>query len=261
MINNNKGIAKGRSKITVTNQFGEASGETTSSSNGKSAYESAVELGFTGTEAEWLLSLRGDQGPQGDEGREGPQGIQGIQGEPGPQGPAGTNGADGVDGDSAYQIWLNAGNSGTEADFLASLVGPQGEPGSSGSGSTELPSGLVILLYADEADYNATVSTTAKSYTIPANSYSKIMIESEISFQGTGNNDEWVDFEIVLDGTSARLIPLKQDQTGRDDDWKLAGSLKYTTPYPDGGLASIKVTVRLGTGNWYVHSLRVYGVI
>ena len=240
MINNNKGIAKGRSKITVTNQFGEASGETTSSSNGKSAYESAVELGFTGTEAEWLLSLRGDQG------------IQGL---------AGTDGADGADGDSAYQIWLNAGNSGTEADFLASLVGPQGEPGSSGSGSTELPSGLVIFLYADEADYNATVSTTAKSYTIPANSYSKIMIESEISFQGTGNNDEWVDFEIVLDGTSARLIPLKQDQTGRDDDWKLAGSLKYTTPYPDGGLASIKVTVRLGTGNWYVHSLRVYGVI
>lgn len=33
----------------------------------------------------------------------------------GPQGPRGY---------SAYEIWLNAGNSGTEQDFLDSLVGP-----------------------------------------------------------------------------------------------------------------------------------------
>jgi uncharacterized protein (TIGR02145 family) len=31
---------------------------------------------------------------------------------------------------SAYQIWLNAGNSGNEATFLASLQGPQGNPAS-----------------------------------------------------------------------------------------------------------------------------------
>ena len=45
---------------------------------------------------------------------------------PGPQGPAGQNGANGQNGLSAYQIWLNAGNSGSEADFLSSLQGPQG---------------------------------------------------------------------------------------------------------------------------------------
>jgi uncharacterized protein (TIGR02145 family) len=47
---------------------------------------------------------------------------------PGPQGPAGQNGANGQNGLSAYQIWLNAGNSGSEADFLASLQGPAGNP-------------------------------------------------------------------------------------------------------------------------------------
>jgi uncharacterized protein (TIGR02145 family) len=47
---------------------------------------------------------------------------------PGPQGPAGQNGANGQNGLSAYQIWLNSGNSGSEADFLASLQGPQGNP-------------------------------------------------------------------------------------------------------------------------------------
>lgn len=41
-------------------------------------------------------------------------------------GPAGDDGADGVDGASAYEVWLDAGNTGTEADYLASLVGPSG---------------------------------------------------------------------------------------------------------------------------------------
>ncbi len=44
----------------------------------------------------------------------------------GGQGPAGE------DGLSAYQLWLNAGNTGTEADFLASLVGAPGNDGNDG---------------------------------------------------------------------------------------------------------------------------------
>lgn len=38
-------------------------------------------------------------------------------------------GSDGEDGLSAYQVWLNAGNTGTEQDFLDSLVATPGEPG------------------------------------------------------------------------------------------------------------------------------------
>lgn len=53
-------------------------------------------------------------------GATGPQGPQGIQGETGPAG------AQGLEGLSAYEVWLNAGNSGTEQDFLDSLVGPEG---------------------------------------------------------------------------------------------------------------------------------------
>ncbi len=53
--------------------------------------------------------------------------IQGPQGDPGPAG------ADGIDGASAYQIWLDAGNTGTEGDFLAVLVGPEGPTGPGGS--------------------------------------------------------------------------------------------------------------------------------
>ena len=58
--------------------------------------------------------------------------IPGPQGVPGNPGPQGVPGIDGFDGPSAYQLWLNAGNSGTEADFLASLQGAQGAPGIQG---------------------------------------------------------------------------------------------------------------------------------
>ena len=71
---------------------------------GASAYEVAVSNGFTGTEADWLASLKGDKGDRGDAGPQGPAGANGqdgrdgVDGQEGPQGPAGQDGTDGVDG-------------------------------------------------------------------------------------------------------------------------------------------------------------------
>ena len=55
---------------------------------GKSAYECAVQNGFSGTVQEWLASLKGLQGDKGDKGDAGIQGIQGEQGEKGDKGDA-----------------------------------------------------------------------------------------------------------------------------------------------------------------------------
>lgn len=108
---------------------------------GLSAYEIAVEHGYTGTEAAWLASLEGPAGPQGLQGIQGPVGAQGIQGEQGVQGiqgikgdtgDIGPQGEIGPDGLSAYQIALDNGFVGTEAQWLASLVGPQGPQGETG---------------------------------------------------------------------------------------------------------------------------------
>ena len=49
------------------------------------------------------------------------------------QGPAGANGTIGVDGKSAYEIWIEEGNVGTEQDFLNSLVGATGATGPAGA--------------------------------------------------------------------------------------------------------------------------------
>ncbi|WP_173021474.1 collagen-like protein, partial [Lewinella sp. W8] len=45
--------------------------------------------------------------------------------------------SNGQDGLSAYEIWLDNGNSGTEADFLNSLVGPPGTNGTNGTNGTD----------------------------------------------------------------------------------------------------------------------------
>ena len=75
------------------------------------------------------------QGPKGDQGETGPQGPKGDPGETGPQGPKGDpgdTGDKGAQGKSAYDLWLEAGNVGTEADFLLSLKGNQGDTGPQG---------------------------------------------------------------------------------------------------------------------------------
>jgi len=64
------------------------------------------------------------------------KGEKGEKGDPGEQGPPGPPGEPGADGKSAYQIWLDEGNTGTEQDFLDSLKGPQGPPGEDGSDAT-----------------------------------------------------------------------------------------------------------------------------
>lgn len=91
--------------------------------DGKSAYQIAVDNGFTGTEIEWIESLKGETGSKGDKGDKGDPGEQGSKGIDGKngltpnidpetkhwcigetdtgviaEGKNGTNGSDGVNG-------------------------------------------------------------------------------------------------------------------------------------------------------------------
>ena len=68
----------------------------------------------------------------GTPGPAGPQGPIGPQGPAGTDGTNGTNGVNGADGKSAYDLWIDAGHHGNVQDFIASLVGKQGEKGDQG---------------------------------------------------------------------------------------------------------------------------------
>lgn len=90
---------------------------------GASAYQEWLAAGHTGSESEFLASL---VGPAGSPGAPGSPGTPGAPGSPG------APGADGQDGASAYEVAVADGFSGTEADWLASLVGPAGAAGGTG---------------------------------------------------------------------------------------------------------------------------------
>lgn len=97
---------------------------------GYSAYEVAVKNGYTGTEAEWLATLKGEKGEKGEPGG------NGSDGKPGKDGVDGANGSDGkpgANGLSAYELAAKNGFTGNESAWLASLKGDKGDQGPKGN--------------------------------------------------------------------------------------------------------------------------------
>src|SRR5690606_6226031 len=113
--------------------------------DGLSAYELAVLDGYEGTLADWLASLVGPEGPPGADGQDGAPGADGQ------------DGADGADGASAYEVAVANGFVGTEAEWLASLVGPKGDKGDQGPPGAGVPAGGAagqVLAKATAADHD-----------------------------------------------------------------------------------------------------------
>lgn len=97
--------------------------------DGKSAYEIAREMGFTGTKEEWLESLKGQKGDKGEKGLDGQRGQQGLQGL---QGVQGVQGERGLNGKSAYEVARDNGFTGSLTEWLQSLKGQKGDRGEQG---------------------------------------------------------------------------------------------------------------------------------
>ncbi|MFF9175968.1 hypothetical protein [Streptomyces sp. NPDC014793] len=110
---------------------------------GKSAYEIAVDNGYTGTVTQWLASLvgpRGATGATGPAGATGATGAQGPKGDTGAQGPAGATGAQGPKGDPGIQGPAGpTGATGTQG--LKGDTGAQGPAGPAGADGAQGPKG------------------------------------------------------------------------------------------------------------------------
>ena len=92
--------------------------------------------------------------------------LSSFEGFQGPEGPQGAAGADGL---SAYQVWLDLGNTGTEQDFIDSLRGADGIIGSDGADGNGIDStldngdGTFTITYTDGSTF-----TTCLLYTSPS---------------------------------------------------------------------------------------------
>lgn len=118
-----KGIAAALAVATAATMAAglAACGEGATGATGASAYDIWLAAGNTGSESDFLASLKGATGANGT---------------------AGSNGA------SAYDIWLAAGNTGSEEDFLASLKGEDGSDGVCIQGVYETSEGTFVC-YTD----------------------------------------------------------------------------------------------------------------
>jgi hypothetical protein len=153
---------------------------------GDSAYDVWLANGNTGTEQDFIDSIKGEDGAIG---------------------------SDGADGDSAYQVWLNSGNTGSQQDFIDSLTGPQGPKGDTGDTGPQGIQGETGPAGEDlTARTNKTV--TASSYILLATDVDKFLIFSNactvvvpnglaanLEFQGKQGGTGQVTFSAESGGT------------------------------------------------------------
>ena len=120
-------------------------------------------------------------------------------------------------------------------------------------------SGTIVLIYTDETETTGTTATTAKTYTLAANTYSKIMIEAEIEFINNANTNGNANFNILVGGVTKRTLTLSGDATGTGDQFQSGGTCKYSEAITGGAVIDVTTTT-VANASWVVFSLRVYGV-
>lgn len=161
--------------------------------NGKSAYELAVDGGFSGDQTAWLASLKGADGADGTDG---------------------IDGAKGDDGDSAYEIAVTNGFVGDETAWLASLKGADGTDGTDGTNAPELQ----IQGSPDDATWGTVDSTSAylRFSVDDGNTWSSsTKIRGEDGSDGTDGSDG----NDGADGKSAYQVAVDEGFVGDEAAW------------------------------------------
>ena len=154
--------------ITIVDADGETSATLHNGANGekgtdgKSAYQIAVEQGYQGSESDWLSSLKGDKGNTGAKGNPG---------------------QDGADGKSAYAIAVEHGYEDSEEKWLLSLKGEKGDTGADGKDgfspiANVVKDGSVITITITDKNGTTTVTLT-EGAAVDLTPYAKVTYVNE----------------------------------------------------------------------------------
>lgn len=186
---------------------------------GYSAYQIAQQNGFTGTEAEWLSSLKGEPGTPGEQG---PKGDTGAAGEKGADGANGTDGKDGANGHSAYELAVQQGFNGNVDAWLESLKGPKGDDGAPGAtgangvNGADGKDGLSAYAIAVKNGYNGTEEEWVNNW-----------LRGTIVSADTDSNGNMIMTDINGNKITTPLKPLQQAAEAVKN--AASGTLDYTT--------------------------------
>ena len=169
--------------------------------DGISAYQEWLNAGNTGTQADFLAALKGDKGNDGVAGTNGNGIASTTDNNDGTFTFTYTDGTTfttsnlkGADGISAYQEWLNAGNTGTQADFLAALKGDKGNDGVAGT------NGNGIASTTDNNDGTFTFTYTDGTTFTTSNLKGADGISAYQEWLNAGNTGTQAEFLVALKG-------------------------------------------------------------
>jgi hypothetical protein len=131
-----------------------------------------------------------------------------------------------------------------------------------GSWNTPVPSGSTVLLYADESEATGTSdSSAAKTYTVPANSYSYILAEAEVVVESYDGSQSTATFKCMYNGTQEKTMVLSQKGNGSGDINIAGATLKHSKILQSNSAISIDVSFNsTGNGRWRIKGFRIYGV-
>ena len=163
-------------------------------------------------------------------------GSQGPQGPIGPAGADGKDGINGVDGKSAYQIATENGFTGTEAEWISSLKGPQGEQGPDGADGLDGKDGQPV-------DPGATGFTSGF--------LSVSTIESCVFDEwGLDCSEKGLIHTSVVPGAEVRMEVLRTKQVWQQGESQTVEEelLITMTPIPDANGTADKVTLSIDNG-------------
>ena len=186
--------------------------------NGKSAYELAVENGYEGTEAEWLAALVGEKGDPGDKGETG------------------------ATGKSAYELAVEKGYKGTEEEWLEALIGEKGDKGDTGLSAYEL---------AVKNGFEGTLTEWLESLVGAPGIPGKSAYELAVAEGYKGTLAEWLVSLVGKKGDkgdtglSAYEIAVKNGFEGTELEW-LAALVGEQGGKGDTGLSAYEIAVKNG---------------
>lgn len=156
------------------------------------------------------------QNVQGEKGEQGVAGINGANGQDG------LNGQDGTNGLSAYQVAVNNGFVGTEAQWLASLKGVKGDAGNNGNNGW---SPLLAVVTSGEKRVLQISGWTGGNGTPPATGYlgssgivtniaNAVDIRGSQGLQGVKGDGGWSPILAIANNSSSQQVIRIIDWTG-----------------------------------------------
>ena len=207
-----------------------------------SAYAIAVNHGFSGSEEEWLDSLKGNKGDPFTYDDFSPEQLEAMKG---PKGDTGEKGPQGDKGDSAYEIAVKLGYRGTEQEWIAYL-----EKAQTDAIDAALKSALED--FDSHCETNASLIDSARETALRQIAEANAALSSNLEGYHSGMEDHYQYISAELNSVRDNSInEIEESKSDAIDEIGLAAGIVQTT-----GNDATKVMSQKASSETFANALR-----